>query len=104
GTDGDFIAIRYTYGGDANFTGTVDTTDFTLMAANFNKTGQTWINGDFNYDGVVNALDFNFIATNFGATAIASPALGTLVPEPMSLSIIACAILGLSGIRPRKRR
>ena len=59
--------------GDANDDSAVNTLDFTAMATNFGKTGQSWAQGDFNGDGKVNALDFNAIATNFG-TADPRPA------------------------------
>ena len=100
-TDSDMILVRYTYSGDANLSGTVDTSDFTLLAQNFGKTSQSWVNGDFNYDGVVNALDFNALATNFGVQALpASPALGTLVPEPGSMAIL---LLGAGLLKRGKR-
>jgi autotransporter-associated beta strand protein len=104
-TDGDMIVVRYTYAGDADLSGGVNTSDFTTMAQNFGKTGQVWVQGDFNYDGVVNALDFNAIATNFGAPAIASPpALGSVVPEPGSFALIGAALVSVARVRsPRKR-
>jgi autotransporter-associated beta strand protein len=98
-TDGDFIAIRYTYAGDANLDGQVTTGDFDAIATNFNATGKSWVNGDFNFDGVVNALDFNAVASNFGATTISSAPLGTLVPEPATIALIAVA----GSLLPRRR-
>src|SRR5207247_7564073 len=45
------VTVAYTYYGDANVNGTVDLTDFTFLAANFNKpSGAVWQQGDFNYD------------------------------------------------------
>ena len=60
------VEVRFTILGDENLDGTVNTTDFAVLASNFNQTNQLWGQGDFNNDGVVNALDFNAIATNFG--------------------------------------
>ena len=74
GADSTSILIRYTFAGDANLDGAVNTADFTMLAANFGKSSQAWVNGDFNYDGVVNALDFNAIAANFGQS-LSSPSL-----------------------------
>jgi hypothetical protein len=72
--------------GDANHDGSVNTIDFTELAANFNHAGATFGQGDFNYDGVVNALDFNILATKFG-TDLAPPAgaapLAQSVPPAM---------------------
>ena len=93
------VTVMYTYFGDANLDGVVDTSDFMTLSQNFGNTG-VWSSGDFNYDGTVNALDFNAIASNFGATALsAPPALGALVPEPAGLAVLATAALAV-----RRRR
>jgi hypothetical protein len=63
--DATTVLVRYTYGGDANLDDTVNLTDFTLLAANFNKTGRRWSQGDFNYDGTVDLTDFTMLAANF---------------------------------------
>ena len=97
--DNSAVLIRYTFTGDSNLDGTVDTSDFMAMANNFGKTSASWIQGDFNYDGVVNALDFNSVASNFGQV-MSSPALGTLVPEPVAMSMF----MGLALSTTRRRR
>jgi hypothetical protein len=104
--DGSKVTIAYTYYGDANVDGTVNTGDFNALAAAFNGAGD-WQNGDFNYDGVVNALDFNTLASNYGLALPSgglSPSLGanlgTLVPEPSSLAGAALATCSL--IRRRR--
>src|SRR5205814_9615828 len=94
------IIIRYTYSGDANLDGSVDTVDFNLLAQSFSQSGKVWSNGDFNYDGAVDTVDFTLLASNFsqtlpapiaGAASPGSPgnpgsigAIGSLVPEPTS--------------------
>ena len=74
--------IRYTLGADADLSGTVDLSDFTRLAANFNGTNTVWTSADFNYDGVTGLTDFTTLAANFnqslpsalpGVTATASP-------------------------------
>jgi hypothetical protein len=95
---GDAILMRYTYVGDANLDGTVNTADFTALAANFSKSGEFWWQGDFNFDGVVNALDFNAIAINFGQV-LPADVLGTLVPEPSMLVLLA-----IGGLLVHRRR
>ena len=110
GSDGsgtsDFKLIRTALGaslldGDTNFDGTVNTLDFTTLATNFGAAGDKWSQGDFNFDGVVNALDFNAVATNFGLTAPNAPVLGSVVPEPASLSLLI--LLGVP-LRRQSRR
>ncbi len=103
--DQDAILVRYTYFGDANLDGKVDSADFTKLAQGFNTSDAGWVSGDFNYDGTVNLLDFNMLANNYGASG-ASPApaaLGALVPEPASVSVLATSLLGLIHMRSRRR-
>lgn len=94
GFDSTAVLIAYTYTGDTNLDGTVNSSDFANLAANYGKTSATWLQGDFNYDGTVNALDFNALATNYGVTPLSSPiaasALGSVVPEPALGSICLC--------------
>ena len=93
------VGYSHTFPGDASLDGLVNTTDFTILAAHFGQTGQTWPTGDFNGDGVVNALDFNALASHFGASADNSPPLASVVPEP-SISI---AILLSCNLRRRRK-
>lgn len=92
--------LRWTYNGDANLDGIVNSVDFSALASNFN-TSSGWGQGDFNYDGAVNALDFNALASNYGSV-LAAPALGSLVPEPATLGFIA--MLSLLSRRHRRLR
>src|SRR5207248_4385115 len=81
--DASSLLMRYTLSGDANLSGNVDLTDFTYLAANFNKTGNAvWLEGDFNYDSNVDLTDFTFLASNFNQTVSAPSNLGTTIPEP----------------------
>src|SRR5262249_24014495 len=57
--DSSAVLMRYTYSGDANLDGTVDTIDFNLLAASFGQSGKSWYNGDFSYNGTVDTVDFN---------------------------------------------
>jgi autotransporter-associated beta strand protein len=101
------VLLRYTYFGDANLDGQVNTADFSALAAAFNSASGTWQTGDFNYDGVVNAIDFNLLASDFGLTPIpgeplGGQSLGALVPEPASLSLVGLGAMALLGRRRRK--
>jgi autotransporter-associated beta strand protein len=99
--DNTSLLTRYTLAGDADLSGTVDLTDFTFLAANFNKpSGAVWLDGDFNYDGVVNLTDFTYLASNFNQSLTAG-GLGTTVPEPAMLGLAALAGFNLIGRRRR---
>jgi hypothetical protein len=88
--DNTSLLVRYTLAGDSNLDGTVDLTDFTYLAANFNATNRTWLRGDYNYDGVVDLTDFTLLASNFNQTLPAAPTtgLGTSVPEPSAVFVV----------------
>ena len=60
--------MRYTVAGDADLSGSIDTIDFNLVAANFSGTGRTFTQGDFNFDSSVDTIDFNLLASNFGSS------------------------------------
>ena len=100
-TSGKAITVKYVRYGDTNLDGVVNTSDFTAMAGDFNKTSQVWSGGDFNYDGKVNALDFNALATNFGQP-LTEAALGSVVPEPISGSMLLLASMIGAGWRRRR--
>ena len=51
-SDGD-ILVMYTYYGDANLSGNIDGSDYSLIDNGFINHLTGWYNGDFNYDGVV---------------------------------------------------
>ena len=76
---------------DSNDDGVIDSTDFDALAAHFNEFGTDIHTGDSNIDGYTNALDFNSIATSYGqSVSFRSPALGALVPEPATVSLLFC--------------
>ncbi len=109
--DSDSIAIKYTYGGDANLDGQVDISDLGALATAW-QTAAPWTGGDFNYDAFVDISDLGILATNWqlgvGAPlgpsfdeALASVGLaGVSVPEPTMLGL---ALLGAWSLkRPRR--
>jgi hypothetical protein len=74
----------FTLLGDANHDGVVNTSDFSILAANFNSaTGMSAATGDFNGDGIVNAEDFEELAANYGQNLFAPPAAGEELPQSL---------------------
>jgi probable HAF family extracellular repeat protein len=99
--DSTALLIRYTYAGDATLDGKVNTLDFNRLAGNFG-TGSLWSDGDFNYDGAVDSLDFTLLSSNYGMNLpISSPTLGSVVPEPASISLLAA---GTALLITRRRK
>jgi hypothetical protein len=115
GTD---VKVAYTYYGDANLSGAVDGSDYSLIDSSYlnERTSHTsisgWQNGDFNYDGVVNGSDYTLIDNAFNSQGPALSAAelasstaeisGTSVPEPIGLASLAICGLGLFGRRRRR--
>lgn len=94
------LSARVAVGGDANLDGSVNLSDFNILAAHFGTSGRDWFGADFNRDGLVNLGDFNILAANFGfSMAPAGPTprdwstLASVVPEPAGLSLLAITLL-----------
>jgi Fibronectin type III domain len=81
------ILIHRTYYGDANLSGNVDGTDYSLIDAGFGSSGSLkgWQNGDFNYDGSIDGSDYSLIDNAFnqqGATPLAEVAASAVQVAP----------------------
>jgi autotransporter-associated beta strand protein len=88
------VIIKYTWDGDANLDGVVNSADLSAISA----AGTTWATGDFNYDGVVNADDYGLFA--LGAARSNGMNISS-VPEPMNVAVL---IGGMAFGFGRKRR
>jgi hypothetical protein len=75
--------------GDANQDRTVDVIDLGLLATSYGRPADAyWGIGDFNGDGAVDVIDLGQLATNYGTSVGDST-----VPEPATLSLLACGAL-----------
>jgi hypothetical protein len=111
------VEVKYTYYGDADLSGKVDGTDYSLIDHGFNTPGASgWINGDFNYDGKIDGSDYSLIDNAFnlqGSNGLASPMnlvaantseIAGAVPEPGGLGWMGLILIGLTARTPRRVR
>jgi len=116
------IELKYTLLGDANLDGTVNGSDFSILAANFGLGHTNWDQGNFLYTSSVNGSDFSALAANFGqgdsgaAIAVSQADIDALdafavanglplptisaVPEPASIGLIT--VVALTSLRRRR--
>jgi hypothetical protein len=117
------IELKYTLLGDANLDGTVNGSDFSILAANFGLGVTNWDQGNFLFSTSVNGSDFSALAANFGqgdsgADASVTPAdiaaldafavanglpLPTFAAVPEPASVMGAVVCG-SMLLARRRR
>jgi hypothetical protein len=109
------VLVKYTYYGDTNLDGQVNSADYAVVDNGYLNHLTGWSNGDSNYDNVINGSDYTLIDNAFntqGATIssiIASPGAAiaaeiapvSAVPEPASLGIVSLG--ALYSLRRRRR-
>ncbi|WP_428940765.1 hypothetical protein [Fontivita pretiosa] len=61
----DDVLVKYTYFGDADLSGNVDATDYSLIDNGYTNQLGGWINGDFDYSGTIDATDYALIDNAF---------------------------------------
>jgi hypothetical protein len=65
------LLVKYTYNGDANFSGSVSFDDYVKIDTGFNTGLTGWVNGDFNYSGGISFDDYVLIDTAFNTQGAA---------------------------------
>jgi autotransporter-associated beta strand protein len=106
------VLVKFTYFGDANLDGQVNSTDYTMIDNGFVNQLTGWINGDFNYDGIVNGSDYTLIDNAFNtqgapladqlAAITTEIAPSTQMPEPGGLMMTGLCIVLLSSRMHRR--
>jgi hypothetical protein len=113
-TIGEFdTLVKYTWLGDADLNGLVDSVDFGLFQAGFDNSAPYtgWAFGDFDYNGVVDSVDFGLFQTGLGGqtgTLLSSGGGNALaisaIPEPGTWVLGGLGLLGLASMKLRRRR
>jgi len=95
--------------GDVTLDGIVNSSDFTIMAANWQDAG-LWTEGNVNFDDIINSSDFTDMAANWQSTPVAPlmpapPAAAfSAVPEPSTFVLALLGLLGIGAYRARRRK
>jgi hypothetical protein len=106
--DANAILIKYTYNGDADFSGKIDADDYFKIDKGFLVGATGYRNGDFDYSGSVDADDYFLIDSAYlnqsGVLGIGEPASAAAVPEPAPVGLLFAGLLGFFARRwPRQR-
>ncbi len=89
--------------GDANVDQRVNFDDLLVLAANYNRPADSWLDADFTGDGLVNFDDLLSLAANYNTGAAGDWAMAqAAIPEPASL--LAGAVVPALSLARRRRR
>ena len=120
---GNEILVKFTYFGDADLSGSIDATDYSLIDNGYVNSLSGWINGDFDYSGSIDATDYALIdnayvnqagplaealiaehARMFGGEYLAAlrAVQSGVIPEPALSGACAAGLLA-AKCRPRAR-
>ena len=88
--------------GDADLNTITDVRDFNVWNTNKFTSGTDWATGDFDGNGTTDVRDFNAWNTaKFTSAPAAAPMAAGQVPEPATLVLFVCGLIGLMGLRRR---
>ncbi len=92
------VIIKYTYYGDADLNGTVDSDDYNLWLGGLGSS-DGWLFGDFDYSGLVDSDDFNLWLGNLGQSGLSGGSAAP-VPEPGTFVMLsALALVAFAWLR-----
>lgn len=94
--DASAVLVKYTYLGDLNLDGKVDSSDLAMMGS-----GSGWSGGDLNYDGRVDGDDWALMMVGAGAYQASGVQMTSAVPEPSAVGLLLAG--GAMLIRRRRR-
>jgi len=63
----DSIVLKLSRIGDANLDGTVNAADVSVVRAAFGQHDTDWLSGDFDYTGTIDTVDFNVVAARIAS-------------------------------------
>ncbi|HWP39283.1 MAG TPA: hypothetical protein VNL70_00055, partial [Tepidisphaeraceae bacterium] len=122
GLVGNEVLVKFTYFGDADLSGSIDATDYSLIDNGYVNSLTGWLNGDFDYSGSIDATDYALIdnayvnqagplaealiaehARMFGGEYLAAlrAIQSGVIPEPAAMAAMAMSICWLG--RPRRK-
>ncbi|HWP41510.1 MAG TPA: hypothetical protein VNL70_11330 [Tepidisphaeraceae bacterium] len=117
GLVGNEVLVKFTYFGDADLSGSIDATDYSLIDNGYVNSLSGWLNGDFDYSGSIDATDYALIdnayvnqagplaealiaehARMFGGEYLAAlrAIQSGVIPEPVSAGLVLGVALGLT--------
>jgi hypothetical protein len=106
GLEADDMLVKYTYYGDADLSGSIDTTDYFLIDSNFASATPVgeWLFGDFDYSGTLDTTDYFLIDSGFANQGAPMGGGAAAVPEPGTVLLLVLGGLFVMAGRVIRRR